>query len=560
MRRKHYSTAVLLFLIIALLACPAACAASWVAILTSVFGGGEATEIVQEGATLTLAYSPEKEALLSELINDFNAQGLTTPQGQPMRVKAVVLDPDAIIEGALAGKFQAISPDSSLWLNELDRRWEEQTGVALVGETVRYAVSPVVIAMWEEAARSMGYPEKSLGWSDLLEKARRDPDFKWSHPSTASASGLLATLAEFYAGAGKTRGLTVEDVQRQSTLDYVAALEKTVRYYGEGEWAVIQRVLQEGPSYLDAFICQEQLVIYYNRQAEVWGNPKLVAIYPREGATWEDHPLALLETPSLTAEQRLTFSRFRDYLQSPEVQQRILQAGYRPRDLSIPLDSPDAPISPRYGADPTQPKTTLQIPSAEVVEVVRDVWWYTKRHTNVYLVVDTSGSMNGEKLENVKEALRVFVNQIKGDMERVGLIEFASTASDRVLLDELKYNRADLLTTIEELEAGGDTALLDAVNMAYVRLQDRGDRERINAIVVMTDGRENNSRISLHYLADKIKRGNASGVPVVIFCIAYGDDADWGTLKVIAESSGGQVRKGDLETIRQLYKILSTYF
>jgi len=560
MRRKHYSTAVLLFLIIALLACPAACAASWVAILASVFGGGEATEIVQEGATLTLAYSPEKEALLSELINDFNAQGLTTPQGQPMRVKAVVLDPDAIIEGALAGKFQAISPDSSLWLNELDRRWEEQTGVALVGETVRYAVSPVVIAMWEEAARSMGYPEKSLGWSDLLEKARRDPDFKWSHPSTASASGLLATLAEFYAGAGKTRGLTVEDVQRQSTLDYVAALEKTVRYYGEGEWAVIQRVLQEGPSYLDAFICQEQLVIYYNRQAEVWGNPKLVAIYPREGATWEDHPLALLETPSLTAEQRLTFSRFRDYLQSPEVQQRILQAGYRPRDLSIPLDSPDSPITPRYGADPTQPKTTLQIPSAEVVEVVRDVWWYTKRHTNVYLVVDTSGSMNGEKLENVKEALRVFVNQIKGDMERVGLIEFASTASDRVLLDELKYNRADLLTTIEELEAGGDTALLDAVNMAYVRLQDRGDRERINAIVVMTDGRENNSRIGLHYLADKIKRGNASGVPVVIFCIAYGDDADWGTLKVIAESSGGQVRKGDLETIRQLYKILSTYF
>jgi len=49
-------------------------------------------------------------------------------------------------------------------------------------------------------------------------------------------------------------------------------------------------------------------------------------------------------------------------------------------------------------------------------------------------------------------------------------------------------------------------------------------------------------------------------VPVVVFCIAYGDDADMDTLRAIAEASGGDVRRGDPETIRQLYKILSTYF
>ena len=92
----------------------------------------------------------------------------------------------------------------------------------------------------------MGYPDKPLGWSDLLAKAQSDKNFKWSHPSTTSASGLLATLAEFYAAAGKTRGLTVEDVQAQRTLDYVNAIEKTVRYYGEGEWPIAQRVVQQG--------------------------------------------------------------------------------------------------------------------------------------------------------------------------------------------------------------------------------------------------------------------------------------------------------------------------
>jgi len=512
------------------------------------------------GATLTVAYSPEKQALFKELVRRFNDQKLKTDQGERMAVRSVELEPEAMIEGALAGEFQAISPDSSIWLDQLDRAWMEQTRgqSPLVGETVRYAVSPVVIAMWEDVARSFGYPESDIGWEDILARAQSDPSFKWSHPSTTSASGLLATLAEFYAGAGKTRGLTIEDVQRQATLDYVGAIEKTVRYYGEGEWAVVQQVLEKGPAYLDAFVCQEQLVIYFNRRADAPG--RLVAIYPAEGSLWEDHPLALLETPELTDEQRLVFSHFRDYLLSRGTQMLILSYGYRPADLSIPLDDPASPIRSENGVNPAQPQTTLQVPSPAVVEVVRDVWWYTKRHTNVYLVVDTSGSMRGEKLVNAQEALRVFLDQIKGDMERVGMVEFSSQVNRIIPLDELGKNRAELIAAVDELEAGGDTALLDAVNAAYVRLQQLNDHERINAIVAMTDGKENNSRIHLRELTRKMREGNERGVPIVVFCIAYGDDADYDTLQALAEATGGQVRRGDLESIRQLYKILSTYF
>jgi hypothetical protein len=47
---------------------------------------------------------------------------------------------------------------------------------------------------------------------------------------------------------------------------------------------------------------------------------------------------------------------------------------------------------------------------------------------------------------------------------------------------------------------------------------------------------------------------------VVVFSIAYGSDADMDVLRIIAESTGGQVYEGDPETIRDLYKILSTYF
>ena len=540
----------------------AGCAVAYRAV-TNLFSSSEplpTSEHVASGGTLTVAYSPEKEALFEELVRGFNAQKLKTDQGESMTVRSVELEPEAMIEGALVGDFQAISPDVSIWLDQLDRDWMEQTGgeSPLVGETLRYAVSPVVIAMWEDVARSFGYPESDIGWGDILSKAQSDPSFKWSHPSTSSASGLLATLAVFYAGAGKTRGLTIEDAQHPATLEYVGAIEKTVRYYGEGEWAVVQQVLEKGPTYLDAFVCQEQLVIYFNSQANAPG--RLVAIYPVEGSLWEDHPLALLETPDLTDDQRVVFGYFRDYVTSQEAQMLILSYGYRPADLSIPLDDPASPIKPENGVDPAQPQTTLQVPSPAVVEVVKDAWWYTKRHTNVYLVVDTSGSMRGDKLANAQEALRVFLDQIKGDLERVGLVEFSSQVNNIIPLDELSRSRPDLTAAIEELEAGGDTALLDAINAAYVRLQELNDSERINAIVAMTDGRENHSSISSRELTQKMQAGNESGVPIVVFCIAYGDDADYGTLEALAEATDGQVRKGDLESIRQLYKILSTYF
>ena len=263
---------------------------------------------------------------------------------------------------------------------------------------------------------------------------------------------------------------------------------------------------------------------------------------------------------ALTDRQRATFKRFVEYAKARDTQVDILSAGYRPTDLNISLSAPDSPLTADHGVDPAQPKTTLQMPSPGVIQVVRDVWWYTKRHTNVYLVADVSGSMEGVKLANAQQALRVFADEIKGDVERVGLVSFSTNASEVVPLDELGQNRADLNQAIDRLAARGDTALLDAVDLAYGRLQSLGDAERINAVVVMTDGQENYSRISLGTLIERIQAGNASGVPVVVFCIGYGDDADEAVLRAIAESSGGQYYTGDLDTIRRLYKILSSYF
>ena len=504
-------------------------------------------------ATLELAYSPEKETLMTDVVARFNKQNLKTPSGLPMKINATKMDAAEMVDAARDGKFNAISPDSSLWLGQVDAGLDRP----LVSEATRFAVTPVVIAMWDDIARALGYPQKQIGWQDLLNKARTDANFKWSHPSTSSASGLLATLAEFYAGANKTRNLTEDDIKNRATLDYVNALEKTVRYYGEGEQATIDQVLAKGKSYLDAFVVSERMVIYHNTKSPT----KLVAIYPVEGTLWQDHPLALLEQPNLTDDQRLTYRRLRDFLLSPEIQKLILQAGYRPVDLGLRLDDPASPIKTANGVDPAQPQTTLQMPNATVIAAVQETWLLAKRPANILLVVDTSGSMGEQgKLRQAQDALETFLDQIQGDRDRVGLVPFSSRVYDTISLQDISPQRTALKNRVRALKANGQTALLDAVSYAYDDLQRRGDKDRINAIVAMTDGIENASSTNTNALVQKIRRTNASGTPVIIFSIAYGNDADFNALNALAEVTGGFSRKADTETIRKLYKILSTYF
>lgn len=529
----------------------------------------------EESAELTVAASPLMAPVLQQLAAQFNDQGSQTPDGERMRVQVTAYEPAKMIEAALSRpNFQAISPDSSLWIDRLEQDWREklgqteQEGVVPVGQQrtggqMRYAVSPVVIVAWESVARELGWPNQPVGWETIQQKATQDANFKWNHPSTNNASGLLATLAEFYAGAKLTRGLTEETATNQATLDYVRAVEATVRFYGEGEEVIMQRLADEGRAFLDAFVAQERVVIEWNR------NPKgerLVAIYPAEGALWTDHPLSLVELAAphddlaVTDNQRLTYQAFGQFLLSAEAQAVLLKAGYRPADLGIDLGSGDSPFANTDAVDWRQPQTTLQMPSPAVVAVVQNFWYYTKRPTNVYLVVDTSGSMEeGNKLARTKEALRAFVGQIKGDRDQVGLLEFASGSKNFTPLRPLQETvRSDLLTQIDQMDPIGGTALIDAVYDAANDLLAQDDQEAINALVVMTDGQENESNRSLNDLSDLLQR--YPNQRLVIFTIAFGSDADENLLQEMAKIGNGQFRRASETDIEELYKIISTYF
>jgi len=140
----------------------------------------------------------------------------------------------------------------------------------------------------------------------------------------------------------------------------------------------------------------------------------------------------------------------------------------------------------------------------------------------------------------------------------VGIVEFGSGVKRFEALQSLNgAGRERMMGLIAQMEANGYTALLDAVWQAQDDLQMVADADAINAIVVMTDGRENASNRSI----DDLRRAfqNAT-TPVVIFTIAFGNDADEGLLQELARIGGGQFRRADETDIEELYRILSTYF
>ena len=156
--------------------------------------------------------------------------------------------------------------------------------------------------------------------------------------------------------------------------------------------------------------------------------------------------------------------------------------------------------------------------------------------------------------------MTAFVAQIRGERDRVGLIEFGNGIKYFVpplVLNE--ENRQALLNQIESMEAYGGTALLDAVYDSSADLIALQDNDAINAIVVMTDGQENESTRSLGDIHTLLQNHELSAPPV-IFTIAFGDSADERMLSIIAEIGSGQFRRANETDIEELYQVISTYF
>jgi len=93
--------------------------------------------------------------------------------------------------------------------------------------------------------------------------------------------------------------------------------------------------IRDRPSALNIAFLYENLIRDISSTAT---GGKIIAIYPEEGTLYSDHPFCILNADWITPKQRTVAEAFLDFLNRNETIESAIQYGFRPIDLSIPLD------------------------------------------------------------------------------------------------------------------------------------------------------------------------------------------------------------------------------
>lgn len=523
----------------------------------------------ENNIVITFTYGSEKKAWIKQATDTFNAAKHKNSNGRVIHIHQVPMGSGECIDEILNGERQPhiISPASEIFIKLGNAKSQASNNEELIKRTKKLCLSPVVIAMWKPMAEALGYGKKPIGWEEILNITKNPKGWaeygmpQWgkfrfghTHPDYSN-SGIISLIAETYAGAKKTAQLTREDIAKPEVGQYLAGIEQAIVHYGKSTGFFGKKMFANGPGYLSAAVLYENMVIEANKSKKL--NTPVVAIYPKEGTFWSDHPIGIINRKWVDEEHQDAAQQYIDFLLSTPQQQAAMQFGFRSADIKI---KKTANFSEINGVDWNQPKAVLEVPSVAVIEDIRKLWRKHKKKSHIVLAIDTSGSMN--KNNKIGAARKGAIEMIKqlGDRDRLSIIAFSGSTIWVTKDQKVGPNRSKLEGYINSLFAKGRTQLYKSVKKSFDYTQIMPDREKmITAVVVLSDGQDTASKITLEQLIATIN-SDSEDTGTRVFTIAYGDGASPKELKKIADSTKGKHFKASTANIKAIFRDISTFF
>lgn len=159
--------------------------------------------------------------------------------------------------------------------------------------------------------------------------------------------------------------------------------------------------------------------------------------------------------------------------------------------------------------------------------------------TALALTIDTSGSMQGPKIEHAREAARRLVREMH-DGDQLTIVTFADAGRVRVtptVIDD--RTRRHALAVIDELRAEGGTAMFEGLKVAESQLWGTPDSHLVRRMVVISDGMATEGPSSPEELARVAEVGLQRGIQVT--AVGVGLDYDESTLNALAIRTSGRL-------------------
>ncbi|WP_308341043.1 substrate-binding domain-containing protein [Streptomyces sp. JJ36] len=450
-------------------------------------------------------------------------------------------------------------PDSALWVLHA-----ASSGRAPQLDTAgNVASTPLTLAAVPPAAKTLGWPEKTYDWAELAAAVTgRDALRAGAADPARSATGLLA-LARVRSAATAAGGT-------DAGLRAAATARALARHTAPGD-AQVLATLPRDASRAELHHPQRSQVLFLSEQAAYAHNrsggarQRLRLFYPRDAATVLDYPYTLLDAAGLSTGQTRAASRFQTLLGGAEGRSVLRRHGFRP-----PGAQADPELVRTAGGREPQPTTDAPVepPSAEETDAARGLWTVTIQSERITTVVDASASMaqpvpgrpGQTRMDVTRSALIQALGQFTADDE-IGLWEFAlrldGDRDHRTLVPAARLGdpagdggtqRDRLLTALAGLRTVpyGATGLHDTVLAAYEQARKGYAEGRFNAVVVLTDGADQDpDGASLRAAVRGLRESARPGRPLPLIVIAIGPDADERSCRRLAEATGGSAHRVD---------------
>jgi hypothetical protein len=402
--------------------------------------------------------------------------------------------------------------------------------------------------MPEPVAASLGWPNAQLTWPLLLQRMTTGTPLKIGIVEPARDAAGLSGLLALGAAAGASPNAQ-------------AATTGALRTLAAGRASLRQEMLARFPratdaaalaSGLGAAALSEQAVISYNAAKPP---VPLAALYLEPAPLSLNYPFTVL--PSSQTDRSAVAEKLRQTLAEPAFVDRLAKLGLRGPDgtagagFTAPANAPETAGSP-------MPTSTAPAPGADPAAVERalSTWTAVTLPARMLAIIDVSGSMlqtvptagNATREQVTLEAARRGLG-LFDDSWAVGLWTFsteldgAKDYKQLVPIGPLSTQRSQLLSTLGAItpKPTGDTGLYDTILASYQYVQQGWDPGRVNSVVMLTDGDNDDANGIAHGdLLAKLKEVADPKRPIQVVIIGIGQ-VNPAPLEEITKLTGGGV-------------------
>ena len=415
-------------------------------------------------------------------------------------------------------------------------------------------LSPVVLGIKASKAQAFGWVDNpNVTWQDIADKASNgELKYAMTNP-TASNSGFTALIGVASGLSGSSDALRSENIDLEAMQGFFKGQALTA---GSSGWLAESYVNEQHT--LDGMINYESVLLALNENGRL--QEDLVLIYPQEGIITADYPLILLNE-----EKREDYHTLVTFLRSPDFQEKLMRTTLR------------RPAVPGIALDGRIPNTLLiELPFPSTVDVIDNLLFSyldeQRQPSHAYFVLDVSGSMKGEGLQELQKAMNNLTgvdNTLTGrfsrfrSREHVTVLTFNDTVQsiNEFVIDDTNPDGADMQQIrnfVNELYPYGNTAIYTSLLEAYkqVQIDQQADPDHYYTIVLMSDGANTHGLNARDF--ENLYQALPADAQVRTFTVLFGE-ADEAAMQEIADITGGRMFDGKSESLGFIFKQIRGY-